>query len=254
MTNPSLFNAHLEGDDFYWKGGETGALLIHGLTATTAEVQPFAKKLHALGYTVAGPLLPGHGTTPDDLNHTKRTAWIQAAEDVYERLCQQCKTILVAGESAGAVVSLALAARHPEIKLLMLYAPAIKLNISKRREIFLRMLSPFVKSIPKGSLDASKNWQGYTVNPLKGAIQLLKLQNEVMQLLPGIKQPVLVVQGRHDTTIDPRAGEIILSRIGSKFKELHWFENSSHVVLIDCELDEITALSLEFIHRYLPEG
>ena len=32
-----ILNPELEGGSFFWKGGETGVLLLHGLTATTAE-------------------------------------------------------------------------------------------------------------------------------------------------------------------------------------------------------------------------
>ena len=31
-----ILNPELEGGSFFWKGGETGVLLLHGLTATTA--------------------------------------------------------------------------------------------------------------------------------------------------------------------------------------------------------------------------
>ena len=59
-----LLNPELEGGSFFWRGGETGVLLLHGLTSTTAEVRPLAKRLLNEGYTVSGILLPGHGTTP----------------------------------------------------------------------------------------------------------------------------------------------------------------------------------------------
>ena len=67
-----ILNPELEGGSFFWKGGETGVLLLHGLTATTAEVRPLAKRLLNEGYTVSGMLLPGHGTTPENLSHTHR--------------------------------------------------------------------------------------------------------------------------------------------------------------------------------------
>ena len=63
-----LLNPELEGGSFFWKGGETGVLLLHGLTATTAEVRPLAKRLFNEGYTVSGILLPGHGSTPENLS------------------------------------------------------------------------------------------------------------------------------------------------------------------------------------------
>ena len=65
--NPFLHNDHLPGDEFFWEGNNTGILLSHGYTATTAEVRPLAETLYRQGYTVAGPLLPGHGTDPKDM-------------------------------------------------------------------------------------------------------------------------------------------------------------------------------------------
>ena len=62
-SDSAIFNPELEGGSFFWKGGGTGVLLLHGLTATTAEVRPLAKCLLVEGYTVSGILLPGHGTT-----------------------------------------------------------------------------------------------------------------------------------------------------------------------------------------------
>ena len=81
-----LLNPELEGGSFFWKGGETGVLLLHGLTATTAEVRPLAKRLFNEGYTVSGILLPGHGTTPENLSQTHRRDWIQASEEAYIKL------------------------------------------------------------------------------------------------------------------------------------------------------------------------
>lgn len=97
MTKPDIFNPRLRGDPFFWEGGPIGALLVHGFTATTAEVRPFARFLHARGFTVAGPLMPGHGTTPYALNHTPWTAWVQAAEEVYQKLRTCCEMAFISG-------------------------------------------------------------------------------------------------------------------------------------------------------------
>ncbi len=58
--NEFMRNAQLDGDSFFWQGGATGILLIHGFTATTAQVRLLANFLQARNYTVAAPLLPGH--------------------------------------------------------------------------------------------------------------------------------------------------------------------------------------------------
>jgi carboxylesterase len=250
MSNPNLVNAQLNGEPFFIPGGETGVLMLHGFTATPVEVRSAADRLHALGYTVAGPLLPGHGTDPADLNRVHWQDWATAAEAEYLRLRGSCRRVFLLGESMGAVTCLYLATQHPEAAGLLLFAPAIRLRLTGWDKLRMRLIAPFILGLPKGSLDAEGHWQGYRVNPLKGALQLLKLQKEVLTRIHLIRQPVFVAQGRYDKTIDPQAGEIILQGVSSTMKDgIHWFENSSHCILIDQELDQAVAAAAAFMER-----
>lgn len=246
-----LHNPHLDGDPFYWKAGKTGFLLMHGLTATPVEVRFLAEYLFGEGYTVAGPLLPGHGTQPSDLNRVRWQDWVMTAELWLEQLFKDCDTVFIGGESTGAVIALYLAASQPKVSGVLCYAPAIRLNLGLQGELKLRFAAPFVESIPKESLDASNNWQGYPVNPLKGARELLRLDKATLRVLPQVKQPLFIVQGKHDTTIHPEAGRIILDKASSTLTEFHMMENSSHVVLIDKEWEEIARRTLAFAQRIL---
>ena len=54
---------------------EIGILLVHGFTGSPASMRPWAEYLNQRGYTVKVPLLPGHGTTPEDLNLVKWEEW-----------------------------------------------------------------------------------------------------------------------------------------------------------------------------------
>ena len=137
-----ILNPELEGGSFFWKGGETGVLLLHGLTSTTAEVRPLAKRLLSEGYTVSGILLPGHGTMPENLSQTHREDWVKASEEAYNELKRECSSVIVGGESVGALLALRLASDHPEIKGLLLYAPAMSLAASFLKKVFLVMVSP----------------------------------------------------------------------------------------------------------------
>jgi alpha-beta hydrolase superfamily lysophospholipase len=144
----ALQNPHLEGDTFIWEGGPFGILLLHGFTATTAEVRPLAKLLHQNGYTVSGPLLPGFGTTPEQANLCRWQDWAAAASDAYQRLTELCLTVFVGGESMGGLLALYLASQQPEIAGLLLYAPALK-SYARFTPLAGLLLSPFIQTVRK---------------------------------------------------------------------------------------------------------
>ena len=250
-TPPALVNPQLDGSPFYWPSGPVGVLLIHGFTATTVEVRDLAKSLLEAGYTVSGPLLPGHYTQPTDLNRVRWRDWVETVERSYAHLAQECPTVVVGGESTGGLLALYLASRHPEAAAVLTYAPALRLQISPWDRLRIRLLAPFIPYVPKPGSDQDTRWQGYPVNPLKGVLQLLRLQGEVRQALTAIRQPVLVVQGRLDRSVHPGVPEEILSSVNSQVCELHWMAHSRHVVLLDDELDQVTQITLSFLHRLL---
>ena len=246
-----LYNPQLEGSPFYWEGGPEGILLTHGFTATTAEVRPLAEVLHSIGYTVAGPLLPGHFTHPHDLNHVHWEDWLDSVEKMYQRLSSHCNQIVVGGESAGGLLTLYLASQHPKIAALILYAPALRLNLNPFDSLLLHLLAPFVPWLPKKNLDSNDLWQGYPVNPLNGVLQLMRLQKKVRPLLPEIRQALLIIQGRLDTTVDPGVPDEIYNRVKSNIKEKHWMDRSAHCVIIDRQFDQVTTLTIQFLNRVL---
>ena len=249
LNNPNLHNPHLDGDAFFLEGGKTGIFLSHGYSATTAEVRLVAEKFHSAGYTVGAPLLPGHGTTPDDLNQVKWQDWVRAGEAELEKLFGVCEQVWVAGESMGGVLALHLASKYPQVAGVILFAPAIRLTMSFMDKIKLQLGSYFISEIPRDSLDGSALWQGYPGVPLKGAVELLRFQKATIKELAKIKQPVIIFQGRNDLTVVLEAGEIILKGISSKVKERHWMEISSHAIVLDEEHEEVAKISMQFIEE-----
>lgn len=251
--NQALHNAHLEGDTFLWEGNSIGVLLCHGFTATTSEVRLLGNFLREHGYTVAGPLLPGHGTSPQELNRCRWQDWAAALESAYQDLAARCEKVFVAGESMGGLLSLYLTSQHSEIVAVMTYSAALKLP-ARFYEIVIPLFANIVPSIKKKATPpnaADARWQGYMQNPLKAAAELLKLQSVVRGVLPQIEQPILIVQGKLDTSVDATAPGIIYDAVGSVDKHLHWFDQSTHCILIDQEWEDVAHLTLDFLKRQI---
>lgn len=255
MTEFQLVNPHLEGDGFFWEGGPDGVLLLHGFTATTAEVRPLAQFLYGRGYTVAGPLLPGHGTQPADLNRVAWRDWTRAAEEAYRGLAARCRRVIIGGESMGGLLTLYLGSEHPEAAALLCYAPALLVPVRPFDLLKLHLGSWFLlntSSAPGPRTEADDLWQGYPVKPLRGVRQLLRLQAEARGRLSGIAHPILIVQGRLDRTIDPQGAQILHDSVRSARKELHWMADSTHCVILDQEREPTFALTGAFLERALP--
>lgn len=243
-NQPSIYqHPDLDGSTFFWPGNSTGILLTHGFTATSVEVRQMAKFLSGKGFTVAGPLLPGHGKTIKEMNKVDWQDWVAAVDDLYTELTERCKKVFVIGESMGALLSMVMTMRHPDIAGAMLFAPAMRVPQLAISEF----IWPFKEYVYKKNVDESMEWQGFNVVPLRAASQLVKLQRYVKKNIHLIKVPTLVFQGQLDQSIDPISSVLVLEGISSVEKELIWLEESSHCILLDKQLPDVEKICYEFI-------
>jgi carboxylesterase len=248
MSNSSVFNAEYDGTGFTLEGSSTGLLLFHGFTATTLEVRGLAEEINTrLGWTVSAPLLPGHGTSPVDLSRTHFGDWLLAAESAYSQLKLKSKSVFLGGESMGGLLSLYLAAKHPEVMGLLIYAPALITPGMQSAKCLRHFIFGSNKKNLSATLPGFLPWQGYRINPLKAVVELGKLQDEVKNHLPEIHQPILIFQGKQDKTIDPRSSSNINNSVSSKNKELIELDNCGHCILLDVQHASVFQKSASFL-------
>ena len=243
MNKQFCTNFDLPGGSIFHDGNKLGVLLIHGFTATTSEVRILAESFIKKGCTVSAPLLPGHGTSPDDLNQTKIDDWIKCVDESYIFLKEKCDSVIVGGESMGGVLSLYLAEKYPEISALLLYSTAL----SVKRLKYSKILKYFHPYQDKNTPDDGLPWKGYSVYPLNAADQFHKLTRIVKNKLSSVISPTIVFQGCYDKTIDPNNLQIICESISSKIKRSFWMSNSGHVMLLDQENNSIILRTHEFL-------
>jgi len=205
------------------------------------------------GLTVRCPLLPGHGTSPEDLTRISWQAWAGEVESALRDLKGRCDTVFVGGLSLGSLLTLWLGAEHPEIAGLIPMAPAIRLQ--NRIVPFALLLRYFLKYNPMGSIGdddlgdpqaAERSWC-YDKTPLWGAGEVYLLQRKVRRALPQLRQPILIFQGRLDAHLHPQAADELYGAVASKDRTLVWLENSGHNLLIDGERESVWAQSYDWM-------
>ena len=247
MSNKYIEKPHLDGSSFYYPGNNTGFLLLHGFTATTAEVRPMAERLKEQGFTISAPLLPGHDTHPDGLNKVHWQDWVQTVRQAYLELRKSCDQIWLGGESMGALLCLLTAVEFPEVAGLLLFAPALELKIKGSKAAYF--LQYFKKYFDKGSSKDNLEWKGYNVFPLKGFVQLMKLQKQVRKQLDKVTQPTLVFISKADKRVSVKTGETIINSISSNKKQLIVLEDSPHTMLLGHDKERIIDKAIEFVHN-----
>src|SRR2546428_9012211 len=77
-------------EPFSAPGGPHGALVLHGFTGSPQSMRGLAKAFAAAGFAVELPLLPGHGTTIEDMATTGWDDWSGTAEAAYQELAARC--------------------------------------------------------------------------------------------------------------------------------------------------------------------
>ncbi len=233
------------------RGGEAPAVLcVHGLTGTPYEVRPPAEALAAAGFLCEGPLLPGHGTTHEELAATPRDAWIDAVVAAHDALAERHARVYVLGLSLGGVLALALAQRRALSGAVVLAAP---FDLGRLVRTAVPWLWPIVRSLPKTPAilddEARARPPGYDRMPLRAVNELLLLAREVERGLPEVHAPVQLIYSRRDPTVPPRNAERILRALPPGERELHWLDDSAHVLPVDRERDLVARRVVEFLLR-----
>jgi esterase/lipase len=110
---------------FTLKGSSAkGVILVHGIGGNAAGVYSLAKYLNEQNnVTAVGLCLKGHASQPKDLKKVSYQDWLSQAEGAYQALKKTVSDITLIGNSLGSLVMLALAERHPEVKLVLISSP-----------------------------------------------------------------------------------------------------------------------------------
>lgn len=237
-------------DPFFYPGSTTGILLIHGFTGTPSEMRPLGEFLKQQGYTVYAPLLPGHGTSPEQLADTTWLDWWSAVQEAYRRLrAEGSERVVAVGLSMGGILALNLAKEEELDGVVSLCAPVW---LQDKRAPFagaVRWVMPFHKRGGKKPEHIEKYIVPYDRTPLKSISSLIRLIRHVRKRMHEVRVPALIVQAERDETIVPRSAAYIYDTIASTDKEIRWYEKSSHIITLDKEREQLFQDIHTFVNR-----
>src|SRR5690349_19739952 len=89
---------------------------IHGITDSPFMFSDITQALQSPSLLIRAPLLPGHGTVPEDLLHIQYEAWMDTVRHNIESLPASINTLFLAGFSLGASLVLHAATQAPHTK------------------------------------------------------------------------------------------------------------------------------------------
>jgi len=231
----------------YREGGPAACLLIHGFAGSPAEIRPLIDYLAGEGLTVAAPLLPGHGTSPEDLRRTRFPMWIRAADAELAALRERCRAVHVIGFSMGGLIALYLAAHHPVDSVVTLAAP-VKLNDWRQILVPLgKYLIPYYQSRISNPDIAAQLKANYERIPTEAIHSMLRLARRVRADLPRITAPVLALQGDQDRWVTPDSAAHIVERVSSRSRRLMLLPGRRHFIALEHGREEVCRVVLSWV-------
>ena len=238
-------------ESFFFKGtNERAVLLLHGYTGAPSEMRLLGEYLNSKGFTVKCVLLPGHGTTPEDLNGTTTDDWYVEAERACCELLSSHSKVMVAGLSMGGLLTIRMAAQLPIERAAILAAP---IYLQDKRVPLFPILRYFIKYLPKQKRnyhEAAKYNVAYDKMPTKPIGSILKMiKTAKAEYIPKIEIPCLIMQSKIEHTVAPKSAQYIYDNIKSKVKKLVWFEHCGHILTLDNERDRVFELVGEFFSQ-----
>jgi carboxylesterase len=239
-------------EPFYFPGGPTGCLLVHGFTGAPKEMRWMGEYLSSQGHTALGVRLAGHATQPADLVRTRWSDWLASVEDGYHLLHGSCSRVYICGLSMGGILSLLFASRFPVDGVIAISTPYALPGEWRLR--FIKPLRWLMPHVSKGSPDwhnpeAARDHVDYPNYPTRSILELQKLLIEMRRGLPSIKAPVLLVHSRQDGGVSPHNMQQIFEALGTTDKHMLWVENSGHVIPREPERQRLFEAAEAFIQR-----
>lgn len=237
---------------------DRAVLLLHGYNDSPQSLDQVARVLHAAGWTVRVPLLPGHGRSLREFDGWSESDLLAFVRQEYTALRATHRTVVVGGLSMGGALACWLGAESDAAGVL-LYAPMLfvprpmQVVVSTAR--LWSLVTKYVSGGGKRSLhdpEASRAMIAYGASSRRSLEALERLCLHTTARLGFIHSPVLVVQSEEDNRLPHDQSVRAIARIGSNDKTVIWLRGAGHVVTLDHGWQGLAKTSAEWLNDRFP--
>lgn len=232
-------------------GSADGVLVLHGFTGNPNSMRGLAEAFAAAGLSVEMPLLPGHGTTVEDMKATGWADWVGAALAAHDRLAARCSRVLVAALSMGGGLACRVALDRPSVLGLVLVNPIVEPPGEGLFDILRLSLEQGIEVTPGIGSDIAKpgvTESAYDGSPLAPALSMYEGIREMAPRLPEIRCPLLLFNAPQDHVVPPSNADYLASVVAGPVERVSC-ERSYHVATMDWDREEIEQRAVDFARK-----
>jgi carboxylesterase len=236
-------------------------LMVHGYLGGSNNFADLPERLARQGYFVRAMRLPGHGTSPFDLERTTVAEMEQAVLTELDTLRETHAKVVLLGHSMGGALSTLAASQRPAAGL-VLVAPYFGVThrwfYGMPPETWAKLLCPCVRWVYKPPALQSVNRKEvkrdiftYPWVPTRSITMLMGLARRVNQpeVLDQIACPVLWLHSTGDRAASPETAERAFNVLPAAEKRRVTVEKSDHILCWDHDREEVATE----IERFLGE-
>jgi carboxylesterase len=235
-------------------GGPDGVLVIHGFIGSPQSMRGLADAFAAAGFSVEMPLLPGHGTSVEDMVDTAWPDWTTEVEAAYGRLCERCDRVVVAGLSMGGALTVRLATEHPGLAGIVCVNPAVEPD-ADMFDLISGMVDSgeeYMDGVGGDVADPEVDEVAYARTPLRSLLSFLSAGDDLAPHLGDIACPTLIITSANDHVVPPSNSDYLAGAVGGPVERIV-LERSFHVATIDYDHDVIEREAVAFAERVTSE-
>ena len=200
-------------------------------------------------------MLPGHGTSAEELAGCGWDDWTAAAEAAYGRLVGRCESTVAVGLSVGGALAAFVAAGHPEVRGLAVINPLVDPPAPDFLDVLERFLAAgenFLPGVGSDIADPDAREVAYDRVPVAALLSLSRGLAALRPRLADVRCPVLIQTSRQDHVAPVVSSDVLAAGVSGAVERV-WLERSYHVATLDFDRDDLERRVVEFARRVCSE-